>query len=104
MQELDLPGRCWAETRQLALVRPSSLLPFDACNALGGSDRSTHSNTYHVVGCLRATINRSTRATALVDLLRIANVDKAASAATTQAAAASSPASAATAVDCSMFH
>ena len=35
---VNLPGECWAEIQQLALIGSSSSLHSEACNALGASD------------------------------------------------------------------
>ena len=56
-QQLNLPGYCWAEIQQLALVGSSSSLHFEACNALGASDGVIHSSISLEVVCLRATAN-----------------------------------------------
>ena len=42
---LNLPGWCWAEIQQFALVGSSSSLHSEACNALGASDGVIHSRT-----------------------------------------------------------
>ena len=39
----NLPGWCWAEIQQLALIGSSSSLHSEACNALGVSDGVIHS-------------------------------------------------------------
>ena len=42
-KSLNLPGECWAEMQQLALIGLSSSLHSEACNALGASDGVIHS-------------------------------------------------------------
>ena len=54
---LNLPGWCWAEIQQFALVGSSSSLHSEACNALGASDGVIHSRISQEVVCLRATTN-----------------------------------------------
>ena len=55
--EINLPGWCWAEIQQLALVGSSSSLHSEACNALGASDGVIHSSISHEVDGLRASAN-----------------------------------------------
>ena len=54
----NLPGWCWAEIQQLALVGSSSSLHSEACNALGASDGVIHSSISLEVISLRAMTNR----------------------------------------------
>ena len=54
---VNLPGWCWAEIQQFALVGSSSSLHSEACNALGASDGVIHSSISHEVGCMRASTN-----------------------------------------------
>jgi hypothetical protein len=54
---INLPGWCWAEIQQFALVGSSSSLHSEACNALGASDGVIHSRISQEVVCLRATTN-----------------------------------------------
>jgi hypothetical protein len=54
---VNLPGWCWAEIKQLALIRSSSSLHSEVCNALGASDGVIHSRISHVASCLRALAN-----------------------------------------------
>ena len=54
---VNLPGWCWAEIQQFALVGSSSSLHSEACNALGASDGVIHSRISQEVVCLRATTN-----------------------------------------------
>ena len=56
---VNLPGWCWAEIQQFALVGSSSSLHSEACNALGASDGVIHSRISQEVVCLRATTNTS---------------------------------------------
>ena len=56
-KELNLPGWCWAEIQQLALIGSSSSLHSEACNALGAPDGVIYSRISHEVVCLRATAN-----------------------------------------------
>ncbi len=56
---VNLPGWCWAEIQQFALVGLSSSLHSEACNALGASDGVIHSRICQEVVCLRATTNAS---------------------------------------------
>ena len=53
----NLPGWCWAEIQQLALVGSSSSLHSEACNALGASDGVIHSSISLEVISLRAMTN-----------------------------------------------
>ena len=48
---LNLPGWCWAEIQQFALVGSSSSLHSEACNALGASDGVIHSRISQEVIC-----------------------------------------------------
>ena len=57
--DVNLPGWCWAEIQQLALVGSSSSLHSEACNALGASDGVIHSSISHEVDGLRASANQS---------------------------------------------
>ena len=41
-EEVNLPGECWAEIQQLALIGSSSSLHSEASNALGASDGVIH--------------------------------------------------------------
>ena len=54
---VNLPGWCWAEIQQRALVGSSSSLHSEACNALGASDGVIHSSISHEVDGLRASAN-----------------------------------------------
>ena len=54
---INLPGWCWAEIQQFALVGSSSSLHSEACNALGASDGVIHSRISHEVVSLRAATN-----------------------------------------------
>ena len=54
---INLPGWCWAEIQQFALVGSSSSLHSEACNALGASDGVIHSRISHEVVCFWATTN-----------------------------------------------
>ena len=54
---VNLPGWCWAEIQQLALVGSSSSLHSEACNALGASDGVIHSSISLEVASLRAAAN-----------------------------------------------
>ena len=54
---VNLPGWCWAEIQQLALVGSSSSLHSEACNALGASDGVIHSSISLEVVSLRASTN-----------------------------------------------
>ena len=56
---LNLPGWCWAEIQQFALVGSSSSLHSEACNALGASDGVIHSRISQEVVCFRAAANTS---------------------------------------------
>ena len=56
---VNLPGWCWAEIQQFALVGSSSSLHSEACNALGASDGVIHSRISQEVVCLRATTNET---------------------------------------------
>ena len=58
-QVLNLPGWCWAEIQQLALVGSSSSLHSEACNALGASDGVIHSSISLEVVSLRAATNNA---------------------------------------------
>ena len=51
-QVVNLPGWCWAEIQQFALVGSSSSLHSEACNALGASDGVIHSRISQEVVCL----------------------------------------------------
>ena len=55
---VNLPGWCWAEIQQFALVGSSSSLHSEACNALGASDGVIHSSISLEAVCLRATANK----------------------------------------------
>ena len=48
---INLPGWCWAEIQQFALVGSSSSLHSEACNALGASDGVIHSRISQEVVC-----------------------------------------------------
>ena len=48
---INLPGWCWAEIQQFALVGSSSSLHSEACNALGASDGVIHSRISLEVVC-----------------------------------------------------
>ena len=48
----NLPGWCWAEIQQFALIGSSSSLHSEACNALGASDGVIHSSISHEAACL----------------------------------------------------
>ena len=48
---------CWAEIQQLALIRLSSSLHSEACNALGASDGVIHSTISLEVACFWAAAN-----------------------------------------------
>ena len=65
-QTINLPGWCWAEIQQFALVGSSSSLHSEACNALGASDGVIHSRISLEVVSLRASTNkiRNTKSTA----------------------------------------
>ena len=54
---VNLPGWCWAEIQQFALVGSSSSLHSEACNALGASDGVIHSRISQEVDCFRASTN-----------------------------------------------
>ena len=54
---VNLPGWCWAEIQQFALVGSSSSLHSEACNALGASDGVIHSRISLEVPRLRAGTN-----------------------------------------------
>ena len=54
---VNLPGWCWAEIQQLALVGSSSSLHSEACNALGASDGVIHSRISLEAVSLRAAAN-----------------------------------------------
>ena len=56
---VNLPGWCWAEIQQFALVGSSSSLHSEACNALGASDGVIHSRISQEEVSLRATSNNS---------------------------------------------
>ena len=56
---INLPGWCWAEIQQFALVGSSSSLHSEACNALGASDGVIHSRISQEVVCFWATTNHS---------------------------------------------
>ena len=58
---LNLPGWCWAEIQQFALVGSSSSLHSEACNASGASDGVIHSRISQEVVCFRAAANTSCR-------------------------------------------
>ena len=63
---VNLPGWCWAEIQQFALVGSSSSLHSEACNALGASDGVIHSRISQEAVSLRATANsQQTHLTAL---------------------------------------
>ena len=51
---VNLPGECWAEIQELVLVRSSSSLHPEACNALGASDGVIHSSISFEASSLRA--------------------------------------------------
>ena len=51
MPSVNLPGWCWAEIQQFALVGSSSSLHSEACNALGASDGVIHSRIYQEAVC-----------------------------------------------------
>ena len=53
----NLPGWCWAEIQQFALVGSSSSLHSEACNALGASDGVSHSRISLEAICLRTVTN-----------------------------------------------
>ena len=55
---VNLPGQCWAEIQQLALIGSSSSLHSEACNALGASDGVIHSRISLEVVSLRASTNK----------------------------------------------
>mgnify|MGYP001226679237 CR=1 FL=1 len=57
--DINLPGWCWAEILQLALVGSSSSLHSEVCNALGASDGVIHSRISHVASSLRAVANKT---------------------------------------------
>jgi hypothetical protein len=54
---VHLPGFCWAEIQQLALIGSSSSLHSEACNALGASDGVILSGIYLGAVCLLASAN-----------------------------------------------
>ena len=54
---VNLPGWCWAEIQQFALVGSSSSLHSEACNALGASDGVIHSRISLEVVCFWASTN-----------------------------------------------
>lgn len=54
---VNLPGWCWAEIQQFALVGSSSSLHSEACNALGASDGVIHSRISQEAICFRAIAN-----------------------------------------------
>jgi len=56
--QINLPGWCWAEIQQIALIGSSSSLHSEACNALGASDGVIHSSISSEAACLRATANK----------------------------------------------
>ena len=56
---LNLPGWCWAEIQQFALVGSSSSLHSEACNALGASDGLIHSSISREVDCMCASTNKA---------------------------------------------
>ena len=56
---VNLPGWCWAEIQQFALVGSSSSLHSEACNALGASDGVIHSRISQEAICFRAIANTS---------------------------------------------
>ncbi len=62
---VNLPGWCWAEIQQFALVGSSSSLHSEACNALGASDGVIHSRISQEVACLRAATNTAPRSAAV---------------------------------------
>ena len=68
---VNLPGWCWAEILQLALVGSSSSLHSEACNALGASDGVIHSRISLVASSLRAAANKSSQRQAVNDLAGI---------------------------------
>ena len=55
---INLPGECWAEIQQLALIGSSSSLRSEACSALGASDGVVHSSISLKAACSRAAANR----------------------------------------------
>ena len=55
--EINLPGYCWAEIQQLALIGSSSSLHSEACNAVGASDGVIHSSISLEVVSLRPSTN-----------------------------------------------
>jgi hypothetical protein len=55
---VNLPGWCWAEIQQFALVGSSSSLHSEACNALGASDGVIHSRISQEAICFRAIANK----------------------------------------------
>ena len=55
---VNLPGWCWAEIQQFALVGSSSSLHSEACNALGASDGVIHSSISREVDCMCASTNK----------------------------------------------
>ena len=54
MERANLPGWCWAEIQQFALVGSSSSLHSEACNALGASDGIIHGRISLEAICFRA--------------------------------------------------
>ena len=54
---ISLPGKCWADIQQLALIGSGSSLHSEACNALGASDGVIHSSISQEVPSLRAAAN-----------------------------------------------
>ncbi len=57
VERANLPGWCWAEIQQFALVGLSSSLHAAACNALGASDGIIHGRISLEVICVRAITN-----------------------------------------------